>query len=144
MKVNPYGSSCGTSTVVAPRNARASISKLGTAGARLSDTNSGKALRRPRTKEELESMDRHPAGKALEVEPLPQPVCTCKDCKRDARQLQEAIDLFAACDLEEWADDLRAKAHQIVEENLREEEMRTIVGRRAREERLRLFGDNDM
>lgn len=135
MAPNPYGASCGSSTVVPPRLTRVSLGKLGSPSMRLSDTALGKAPKRTRTREEVEAMERHPAGKRITSNTRkPQPKCTCKECTAD----EALID-----GLEQDADDLLAIVHARIEANRTEEANRTIEGRRAREEHLKLIGDSD-
>ena len=99
MSSNPYGASCGSSTVIPPRLVRVSLGKLGTPSMRLSDTASGKSPKRPRTREEVEAMQRHPAGKQITVIRKAQPACTCKECLTDNELLagmeQDSADLLA-------------------------------------------------
>ena len=60
MSVNPFGGS--GSVVRVPSKVSASSRRLGSPGARLSNTGSGRAVRRS------DSMARHPAGRALTAE----------------------------------------------------------------------------
>lgn len=142
MKHNPYGSSCGTSIVVAPNQVRATTGKLGTAGARLSEALDGRALKPPRSKEEKEAMKRHPAGKALiESEALDHPAgcpCYCNIVKSREREMNEMAD-----DMELMAMMLRERVHAKVQQNIADEANMKEYTRRERAEHLRLIGDSD-
>lgn len=141
MKANPYGASCGTSMVVAPSVVRATTGKIGTRGARLSDTKSGKAPKRVRTKEELESMVKHPSLKSKRAEALTHDdECQCY-CTIIKREDSEMVALLA--EIEERAEAHRAMLHERVMENLRAEGNKDAVHKAELAERLRLMGDSD-
>lgn len=61
---NPFGASCGRSITTPPSKTRFSPHRLGTSGARLSNTASGSAQRRSRSSDELACMARHPSRRA--------------------------------------------------------------------------------
>ena len=99
MGSNPYGDSCGSSTVVPPRLVRISLGKLGTPSMRLSNTASGKSPKRPKTREEVEAMVQKKADQRITVIRTAQPPCHCKECKADEALLdgveQDSADLLA-------------------------------------------------
>ena len=156
MKANPFGASCGTSVVVAPSVAKASTGKIGTRGARLSDTKSGKAPKRVRTKEELESMAHHPAGKALTkrdeaLEHGEGCKCYCTVVKREDSELLELLD-----EVESMAEAHREAVHEKIQQAIADEKrngryvdandagvLRLIALTAEQIEHLRLTGDND-
>lgn len=156
MASNPYGASCGTSMVIAPSVAKVQSGKIGTRGARLSDTKSGKAPKRARTKEELESMAHHPAGKALTKrdEALEHGEgCKCY-CTKVKREDAELLDLLS--EIESVAETQRAKVHAEVEQRVADEKrsgryvdaedagiIRLITLTAEQIEHLRLTGDSD-
>lgn len=152
MASNPYGASCGTSIVVAPSVAKVSTGKLGTSGARLSDTKSGKAPKRVRTKEELESMAIHPAGKKRD--PLDHDEackCYCTVVKAEHAELAELLE-----ELDEIAENHRLKIHAEVEQRIADERraghyleagdagvLKLVALTTEQVEYLRLKGDSD-
>ena len=134
MSSNPYGESCGTSITVPPRNVRTSRNRLGTAGARLSDTASGKAPKRIKSREELEAMSEK-AEKCITVIQRPaQPLCTCKECKADEALIME---------LEQDADDLLAIVRERIKRNTEQEEQSKAQASGQRAQYLRDRGDGD-
>ena len=130
---NPYGASCGTSIVVSPRQVRVSLGKLGTPGARLSDTASGKSPKRPRTREEVEAMEAKQERITVIQRPA-QPPCTCKECKAGEALIME---------LESEADDLLAIVRERIKRNTEQEEQRKVVLSGQRAQYLRDMGDSD-
>ena len=153
---NPFGASCGTSIVVAPSVAKVQSGKLGTRGARLSDTKSGKAPKRVRTKEELESMAHHPAGKGLTkreeaLEHGDECKCYCTVVKREDAELLELLD-----ELEGFVEAHRAQVHEQVQQAIADEKrnghyveaqdagvLRLVALTAEQIEHLRLTGDSD-
>lgn len=140
MSTSPFGASCGSSITIPPSVVRVTSGKAGTPGARLSDTASGKAPKRVRTKEELESMKRHPTAH-ITVMRKPQPKCTCGKCKADDAVVGDIELLVMALEAEIEA---RKKAnHEQVLQNISEEQNRTAKGKAERDAHLRLIGDSD-
>lgn len=130
---NPYGDSCGSSTVVPPRQVRINTGKLGTPNARLSDTASGKSPKRPKTREEVENASAK-REEHITVMRTPQPVCTCKECKQDDKMFEE---------MEQDIIDLASLLTARIERNKTEEERTREAGRESRARLLADRGDSD-
>ena len=134
---NPYGESCGSSLVTPPRQVRVSLGKMGTPSQRLSDTNSGKAPKRPKTRGEVEEMEQAKPRFTV-IHPPAQPPCHCAVCKARTAEQDDLID-----DLESGADDLLAIVKARVARNNQDDTEAQARAKVERERHIREIGDMD-
>lgn len=135
---NPYGASCGTSIVVSPRLVRSSQNRLGTHGARLSDTASGKSPKRIKSREEVAAMEENKPQITVIQTPPAQPPCHCKECQAKEKAQEDIFE-----ELESVADDFLAMVHARIAKNTLEEAQAKSRSTVEREKYLRDRGDMD-